>query len=155
MATAPLKLTSLWRVRKYLKRTDANTTDDFAIMNLIPSVSRKIEQYLRRKTAKASYTQYYDAREGQLFFNPYAYPVSSLVSFYTDGSGLYSGDESEIDVDEIVNEQIGPRSFHVVEAARVFASNRTRYASSPLAVSMESQTIFTKNRPRPTTGTRL
>ncbi len=57
----------------------------------ITAWSNRAEDYLRRKTTAATYTEYLDVAAGQAVFSLKAFPVTTMSAVYQDTSRSFSG----------------------------------------------------------------
>lgn len=67
------------------------------VLPWINTVSNQVEKYLNREIHTESRTEYFDIKYGTVQLWPAAPPISSVTSLYADSTGLWDGDESELD----------------------------------------------------------
>jgi hypothetical protein len=95
-------LTSYDRMRKYIAMdSDSPSSGSDGLRRelegWIMAVSDSIQKYLNRGLKLESRTEYFDARYMVKKYWVYAPPIVELTSVHDDYSGLWTGDESEVD----------------------------------------------------------
>lgn len=82
-------LTTLQKVKTFLRLTTTQTTDDALIENLIFENTKKIQVQLNRDIFYGTYTEYYDG-DGTNILRPKQFPIVSVTSLYDDTGRVFA-----------------------------------------------------------------
>jgi hypothetical protein len=89
-------------MRRYISSADATPLTDTKPLKReltfwISAVSKQIETHLNRKLEVARHTEYFDTPSEKFStFRVQGFPISALISVYSDAEGAFDGGESEI-----------------------------------------------------------
>lgn len=137
-----LALTTLARVKAYLKIDTTNTQQDALLTQLITGVSTRAEQYMGRMTEIDDYVEYLDVEfPGQKRFHLSTFPVTAVSEVNYDPDGDYESGDALSTSDFRVNLTRG--QVHVrTWLARAFQGLRISYTGGMASDTAEFITAF-------------